>query len=748
MGKKSRRPKGNAAPPRAASASASTYSTPNLGPSEIIGLTSLSIEDRVPNLDELVARLLSAERVQGVPQYLLRPEAMKAHLLKVMQPAERVQWLVVPLMQGLMQGHPYLDIRLQVSGYEPTPVLMWVCQWKLLQPACGWKGGDEFVSMVLAAGVDINAVMPNKCNATFFAVKYGSPTTVDLLIKAGINIQQLDIFGRTCLWNALEYPSPEMLRCLLDHLPVTETFPVSTPDGAEYQISAADRILNLFSSVTAPISWTYLGPPSLEDVAESSIILRQRGAHFTNNEVSLTNWAAMGYVARGGRENVRQQDDLKQLAKSLLGFWFPSAIQMQFDAMEEIQDAGVVALGECPICLNPLQEEVEDGSRALELYCHHVFCQHCIVAYGSRGGTCCPICRHRLCKEIAPRNEGVAADINSLWGLMNSPELHLRGPSCLTDDQVLEEAKIQGLYTVIMFTSTLRAKLLDRAKRGHEDASNEHPMQFYEEDGDQTQITGRRGIELSATNSIMTNTLMLAAPRHGPAMIEIQIKGVPVVARLSNNSFYTCISSSVVNTLRLKRLKKLSSKKFRDGLTGTKLNNKTITCLEEFTFSLDGIEITIRNAVEVDPDLLGAGVQLGQDFFLSAAWCLVDVECGAATDSSGNEQPFYTRTDAMASWFVTDCKSESLRYYGHDGMTAHVPLLHYNPHKHAQISIVTLKPDTTFNECNWCLRTFPKGMAHCTRCFDSGENVYYCDERCQKAAWKVHKVNCKARGGN
>jgi hypothetical protein len=178
------------------------------------------------------------------------------------------------------------------------------------------------------------------------------------------------------------------------------------------------------------------------------------------------------------------------------------------------------------------------------------------------------------------------------------------------------------------------------------------------------------------------------------------------------------------------------------------LKNKVITCLEEFTFLLGGIEIRLRNAVEVEPDLDGAGVQLGQDFFLSAAWCVADVETGEAVDSRGNRQPAYMRTDAIASWMELDCNSESLRYYGHGGKTAHVPLLHYNPHKDARVTAMTLKPDTTFTECSWCTRTFPKGMAQCTGCSDWGENVYYCDERCQKAAWKVHKVTCETRRGS
>jgi hypothetical protein len=154
----------------------------------------------------------------------------------------------------------------------------------------------------------------------------------------------------------------------------------------------------------------------------------------------------MGYVSRGGTEKVRQHEVLKQLVGSILGFWLPPALQAQVDEMDEIQEGGSVAAGDCPICLNPLQEEARDSSRVLELYCHHIFCQRCIVVYGASSGGSCPVCHRRLCKEIAPQKESVAPDLNSLYGLMNSPELGERGPLCLTDEQVVVEANVFTLF--------------------------------------------------------------------------------------------------------------------------------------------------------------------------------------------------------------------------------------------------------------------------------------------------------------
>jgi hypothetical protein len=86
--------------------------------------------------------------------------------------------------------------------------------------------------------------------------------------------------------------------------------------------------------------------------------------------------------------------------------------------------------------------------------------------------------------------------------------------------------------------------------------------------------------------------------------VEIFIKGVPVVAHLSNNSRYTTISASVVLAFGLKRLNKLASREFRDAFTGKRMKkNVKITWLEKFTFTVGGIDVALRNAVEFSPDM-------------------------------------------------------------------------------------------------------------------------------------------------
>jgi hypothetical protein len=747
------------APPAAAARRATASVEQN---DRVPGPTGLNRSQLIDLFEILVDKLLSPDRIRGVPEDLRQPVVLRDHLLKVLASTERTAWLGAPLIKGLLECHSSINVRLKQvpSQSDPYTLLVYVSEWKLLNVACGWQGGNEIVSMVLATpGLDVSTILANKCNAAFFAVKYGTPETLDLLIEAGINMQQRDCFGRTVLYNALEYPNPEMLRRVLDHVPATEMFPSTLSSGGEIQISASDRILDLYIAVDSqaesgqrfkgPISWINLGgPPSVQDVAESLILVRKRGAFFTPRGSEYA-WAMVGYAFRGGNEGVLASEALMQLAKSMHGFWLPRAVQNKVNGIDEAvtgQQANrtddssqctASTTGECPICLDPVCKETA-------LYCGHSFCRQCIIDYGQHSGKACPMCRQRLCMEISPRtgDDATATDTNgsggnlgnldSNMGIMEAAQL--RGLSTLSDSQVLEETKIQGTYSIFSSYQDLRKKVIDQVIRGHRTAST----------------VGGAGVvvsvELSATDTVAGDNCIVMAPSRGPAIIEITIKGVPVVAHISNNSRYTTISASIVKTFNLKRLEKLRSLAFRDAISGKRLKNMSVTCLDKFIFSVGGVEVMLRNAVEIDPDMDGIGVQLGQDFFLSAAFCAVDMQIGGhLTDSQGNQEAGYMRVDGICSWLIAKCDSESLRYYSHGGKTARLPLLHVNPNMDAKINAITLSADETFTECSWCCRKFPEGMRKCSVCYDVGEDVYYCDERCQKAAWKVHKAN---RGGH
>jgi len=485
--------------------------------------------------------------------------------------------------------------------------------------------------------------------------QYGSPRTLELLIEAGINMNQKDCSGRTCLYNTLERPSPDMLCLVLGQLPATEMFPRSKRDSDGNpcfadEISAVDSLLNLFSREVEdsqrhalvwspmPLSWRLFGPPSVNDMAESIIMLRGAGSVFSNNE---TVWKVASAVMQGvlDSRDAGEAEICKRLVQSVLGFWLPPNVQKEVD---ELSSAGAPDQGEareadleCPICLNPFSKEVT-------LYCGHAFCRSCIMEHGERNEAC-PLCRRRLCLDVSPRRD-VSERINDtpaqlrlvsrLLGIGESrsqqePWLDL---SDLTGDQVVEEAKVQGLHSPSDNPDALRRKLEGKCVEAFA-ASMLTPRGTGIGDAPMT-------LELSASVSIASEGLCQVAPKKGPAMIEISIKGVPVVASLSNKSLYTFISKSVVDTFRLKRLGNLTSNQFRC-MSGKKATGLKFTCLDDFTFTVGDCKVSLRNALEVSPAMLdGVGVQLGMDFFLSGAFCAVDVLVGVESDTFSSYMRF------------------------------------------------------------------------------------------------------------
>jgi hypothetical protein len=253
------------------------------------------------------------------------------------------------------------------------------------------------------------------------------------------------------------------------------------------------------------------------------------------------------------------------------------------------------------ICLNPVCKETAQ-------YCGHSFCRQCIIDYSKHTGKACPVCRQRLCKEIHPRTKGdivsdmaimeAAAGGGGNLGNIDGDERimeakKLRGLIQLSDSQVLEETKVQGIYSDGLSSIDVRAKLLDQVCKGH-------GLAKLASTASTLGGTNMLGVELSATHTIAVDTIsgahcILTAPYNGPVIVEIAIKGVPAVAtRLTSLHDNFCLGCQ---DFQSQTSGKIRSRVFREDFTKKRLKKRSVTCLERFVFSVGGVEVTLRIAL-------------------------------------------------------------------------------------------------------------------------------------------------------
>jgi hypothetical protein len=65
----------------------------------------LSKRDQLAIFQERTDRLLSPDRIHGVPEDLREPALLRYHILRVLAVTDRTAWLVLPLIKGLLEFH-------------------------------------------------------------------------------------------------------------------------------------------------------------------------------------------------------------------------------------------------------------------------------------------------------------------------------------------------------------------------------------------------------------------------------------------------------------------------------------------------------------------------------------------------------------------------------------------------------------------------------------------------------------------
>jgi hypothetical protein len=237
------------------------------------------------------------------------------------------------------------------------------------------------------------------------------------------------------------------------------------------------------------------------------------------------------------------------------------------------------------------------------------------------------------------------------------------------------------------------------------------------------------------------------SPEGDPVCIEVSVRGIPLLARVSNRSLYTIVGESVFEQLRLTRLESLQTNKLVNTLNAKRLKKLSFTCLAPFTLKMGVIEVTLRNAIMLSPDPCGEmfGNQLGHDFLSSGTWLVpntvdgkMEIENELPFDSSSQDDT-WMRVDGEYTWggglksprkcFDIIHTTERLRMFR----------CFISVHLFEPTSLVFhAKRRQSWINSFWYYRVFPEGMLVCPVCDKAGEIDTYCYQRCQQAAFKIH----------
>lgn len=674
----------------------------------------------------LVRVLMSSEREAGIPREYRTGNSLARRMKELFTfPLDKAPgWLWRPLFEGLVKGGTALDIMVTPpsapSGAQPMPILTWLCQWRSLQKMFCWKGGNDLVSMTLAAGANPNIAMSNGSTPLFFAVKYGSLETVELLVKYGANVMIKDFKKRSCLWNALERPDPAIIAYLLQTLPATEAFPYQGKNRVKTSFQTAIDYLfaaqlslafDRASNPEYPWSWQVLGEPSVESVALTMIELGKRGATFTPDDITL---ALLGFVLRGDDSRKRRNRypkyaeaklRLEQLAHLAVGRWLPDSIRENLVESIPREYDNEEGSQVCSVCKGDISEP---ESPRIKLYCNHEFCISCLVGLSEREkpDLTCPVCQKVLCLDLVGTASERKISLADVYGGYEAPY----GPNALLSKQLRMECQVRGIKTMLRNDERLRYMLLNESLQSYANRQKTSVPMF----------------DLN-TNVPVTNNvdITLEAPKGGPVAFPIIVKGIPVTAFMSTTSYFTLVSPEFVELFRLDKVGLKSDK--LTNLFGDNLEAGTISLIDEFRFHIGDIEVCLRNALEAPlPSCMG--VQLGMDFLQSCAWGIIDVRLDGNIEHLERNGSCITTDGYGRTLFISPNRKEELRYYTHDGRIYRTPLLHLQPFKAGGMSNwISVSLTSAFAECSWCCRYFlPAEMVQCPQ----RKDVYYCTESC------------------
>lgn len=711
-------------------------------------------------------------------------QALEARLWEVAN-NERMTWLTIPLLIGLVYGKRKINDKFHfIEGQEPHPILMWLCQYKFIRAQFNYCGGDDMIALALSAGADVSLRVSNGCNALFFAVKYGSARTIELLLDAGVDVHERDFNGMAVWKNAVERPDLGIIKVLIDRcnnlIPVDKevihiTFGSTSGDATRMLYTLPDHMLSMyvgffsFTDINPNISWRVLGAPRLVDMATALVRVLQAGAQFSSmrniiampDNIEAHPLAFVTHVDSPGFEyctknfTKAQLDIARYLRDMIYGRRLPDTIAREVQSIKESCPSD----NTCPICLT----DMEPCDNPVTLYCGHKYCLECIKSLGKakldgdlthqfssveqdEAGQIsarvraegidkrCPVCRRLLCGDLLDQEYNDM--FRSLVGMRLGIDRHEadgrltcgtpRGPHLLTEEQLRFECKI-----IIGKTEGRKESLLEELLKKMRTSSTSKPGLTVTIGGKCRSVgTSEEDmkVELSTSATLVSgteNVTVLYGSQCGPVFVPIQVKGVPILASLSHNSIFTVVPKDVIRSFGLKT-KPITSSQFVD-VMGNNIGIAEV--VDEFRFFLKDIEICLNNAVVLKNEhSFARSVQLGMDFFETSLWNRCSVRL---------QDEMYVVTDGgyTSHMFMKDQPNE-LRYYSRDGKICQVPFIHViDLGSEKLLPIVSLPGDFSAEcgECQWCCRNFPcDGML---KREDNNGGVfrfrYYCDEDCK-----------------
>lgn len=669
-------------------------------------------------LDQMVTFVWNTLRPKLPEQYQRMyhdQNAIRSRLKDVLfdQKLPQVFYLTVPIIATLTNGPPDC-LTAHAANYPKQSILTHCCHHISLAKNFKWKGRDDFVALLLAAGANPNLMhekFPTK-PLIHSASTFGSLETLKLLVSHGVKVDaRVPSTGQSCLRDMLTYPRPEMVELVLKHFTdediANEVYIVNNEKNqVQKKSSPVDQLLNMWFANTKPAMWNLFGIPTAENTVRCSIELMRRGARITHASFGV---ACLSKLV----SNFDTPDDALEkerhaalfVAKAFLGIWLPEGIRKSIQAIKE-EPSGCAS--KCGIC----GASKEDATKPIFLHCGDMFCLGCIKKHAQENSSC-PTCNQPLCREFCPDDKWFdEADIT----------VGIPGPENLTEQQLEMEHIARFGKKLEEGESALEKVQKDRGN------NSTLLMEFSFPPVNRAQIK---------------NGFQWASPQLGPVAIPITLKTVPIIAHLSARSTYTIASPAFVATLGLKKTKLSTTNML--GFAGAKLS-ETFTALEEFTIQVGGISVKLNNVLEMNPAPGFLGIQLGQDFFRSSAYSVVTV--GTSIDinidgkSGGRKNVMMLTEGGLVPKIASagDNRIEELRFYGRCGKSARIPLLHVGTIGKVQRFPVVGRNGSRVSECHWCRRRFSK-MMQCPPCAKVGKVVSYCDGQCQKKAWKVHKSN-------